>query len=287
VNVPLGSSLPRDRRDERGTGAIVRWESLPELAGLQRALGRQLAASRKAAEIGQQQVAHKTGYSRSSVAHAEAGRQLLTRDFWKTADELVRAKGALLAGYEQVQALKQEQERRSREAELAGAFALAEGFRPDETEPLQLPCSSPLPSSEAVVVASQQAWGAVRSYLIRHRTQLAKQAVRLYDPAWRLTHTPALALPSWLPSRPVPIESVMLEWVASPPRPVTTGQEAELRPVLPLRAPGHAFGQYTSALRYLSPPSLFENRPSYRLLDVSWEPVRAGNASVRVSHLFR
>jgi hypothetical protein len=33
-----------------------------EPAGLKRALGRQLAASRQAAEIGQQQLAHKTDY---------------------------------------------------------------------------------------------------------------------------------------------------------------------------------------------------------------------------------
>jgi transcriptional regulator with XRE-family HTH domain len=90
----------------------------PELAVLKRALGRQLAAARQAAEIGQQQVAHKTGYSRSSVAHAEAGRQLLTREFWNTADGLVKAEGALLAGYERVQAVKQEHERRSREVKL-------------------------------------------------------------------------------------------------------------------------------------------------------------------------
>lgn len=69
----------------------------PELVALKRALGRQLAALRKAAEIGQQQVTRKAGYSRSSVAHAEAGRQLPTRDPWKTADELVKAEGALLA----------------------------------------------------------------------------------------------------------------------------------------------------------------------------------------------
>ncbi len=243
---------------------------------LKRALGRQLAASRQAVEIGQQQVAHKTGYSRSSVAHAEAGRQLLTRDFWKTADALLRADGALLARYERVQAVKQEHERRSREAELVGAFALAGGFRQDDTEPPHLPCSAPLPSSDAVVTASQEAWRAVRSHLIRHRTQLAKQAVRLYDPAWRLPHTPALTLPSWLPSRPLPIETVTLEWVAAPPRPAITGHEAELRPVLPLRTPGHAFRQYTTAMRYLSPPGLFENRPSYRLLDVSWEPSGQG-----------
>ena len=155
-------------------------------------------------------------------------------------------------------------------------MAIAGGFRQADTELLSLPCPSPLPSPDAGVAASQQAWRAVRSHLIRHRTQLAKQAVRLYDPAWRLAHTPALALPSWLPSRPVPIETVALEWVPAPPRPAITGQEAELRLVLPLRTPGRAFHQYTSAMRYLSPPALFENRPSYRLLNVSWEPSGLG-----------
>ncbi|MGH4008751.1 MAG: helix-turn-helix domain-containing protein [Pseudonocardiaceae bacterium] len=260
-------------------------ESPPELAVLKRALGRQLAATRQAAEIGQQQVAHKTGYSRSSVAHAEAGRQLLTRDFWKTTDELVRANGALLAGYERVQAAKQEQERQSREAELVGAWG--KRLRYDDNEALHLPsCSLSLPSSDAVVAASQEAWCAVRNRLIRHRTQLAKQAVSLYDPAWRLAHTPALTLPSWLPSRPVPIEAVALEWVPRPPRPTITGHEAELRPVLPLRTPGHAFRQYTSAIRYLSPPSLFENRPSYRLLDVSWEPSGKGKLRFGLATFF-
>src|ERR1700742_2479058 len=66
----------------------------PELVALKRALGRQLAARREAAETGQQQVARKTGYSRPSVAHAEAGRQLLTRDFWTTADELLGGRGS-------------------------------------------------------------------------------------------------------------------------------------------------------------------------------------------------
>jgi hypothetical protein len=183
-----------------------------------------------------------------------------------------------------VQAVKQE--RRSREAELVGAFAIAGGFRQEGTEPLRLPCPSPLPSSDAVVAASQEAWRAVRSHLIRHRTQLAKQVVRLYDPAWRLTHAPALAPPNWLPSRPVPIETVTLEWVAAPPRPAITGHEAELRPVLPLRTPGHAFRQYTSAIRYLSPPGLFENRPSYRPLDVSWEPSGQGKLQFGLATFF-
>lgn len=98
----------------------------PELVACKRALGQQLAALRETAEIGQQQVARRTGYSRSSVAHAEAGRQLLTRDFWTTADELLQAEGVLLTSYEHVHAVKQEHEARSREAELARAYAEAQ-----------------------------------------------------------------------------------------------------------------------------------------------------------------
>jgi len=50
--------------------------------------------------------------------------------------------------------------------------------------------------------------------------------------------------------------------------------------------PGHAFPQYTSAIRYLSPPSLFENRPSYRLLDVSWEQSGEGKLQFGLSTFF-
>ena len=116
----------------------------------------------------------------------------------------------------------------------------------------------------------------VRAYLSQHGIDLARQAVRLYDPAWHVPGAPVLALSGRCPSHPAPLEDVTLEWVPSLPRPVLTGQEAELRPVLPLRAPRRAFPQYTSAIRYLSPPSLFENRPSYRFLGVSWESSRRG-----------
>jgi len=101
-------------------------EEPPELVAMRFALGQQLAALREAAEIVQQQIGHKTGYSRSSVAHAESGRQLLTREFWKTADGLLQADGALLASYEQVRAAKEEHEARSGEAALAKAYAEAQ-----------------------------------------------------------------------------------------------------------------------------------------------------------------
>ncbi|MGH3755210.1 MAG: helix-turn-helix domain-containing protein [Pseudonocardiaceae bacterium] len=98
----------------------------PGLVAMRLALGQQLAARRDAAGIVQQQIGRKTGYSRSSIAKAEAGRQLLTREFWQAADGLLQAGGALLAGYEQVRAAKEEHEARSREAALAKAYAEAQ-----------------------------------------------------------------------------------------------------------------------------------------------------------------
>jgi hypothetical protein len=42
--------------------------------------------------------------------------------------------------------------------------------------------------------------------------------------------------------------------------------EAETFPTRPLCAPGQRFDRYTSAIRHLDPPRLFESWPSYRLL---------------------
>ena len=49
-----------------------------------------------------------------------------------------------------------------------------------------------------------------------------------------------------------------------------TGTEPETEAVRPLRAPGKQFERYTSAIRYLDSPALFENRPSYRLHGLAW-----------------
>jgi hypothetical protein len=44
------------------------------------------------------------------------------------------------------------------------------------------------------------------------------------------------------------------------------GSEPESERVRPLRVAGARFGHYTSAIKHLDPPQLFESRPSYRLL---------------------
>ncbi len=47
------------------------------------------------------------------------------------------------------------------------------------------------------------------------------------------------------------------------------GSELESEETRPLRTAELRFERYTSAMRHLSPPALFESRPSYRLLDVA------------------
>ncbi len=120
------------------------------------------------------------------------------------------------------------------------------------------------------VDVSQRAWRDVRDQLIRNRTDLASRAVELYEPSWRLPHAPMLSQGSWLPDIPIALEDIELEWEPNPPKPIIVGQEPEARALLPLRTRLQAFLSYSSAIRYLSPPALFENRPCYRLLGVSF-----------------
>ena len=78
------------------------------------------------------------------------------------------------------------------------------------------------------------------------------------------------ALPALVAARvPVALEDIELEWEPNPPKPIIVGSEPEARSLLPLRTQRQTFPSYSSAIRYLSPPALFENRPCYRLLEAN------------------
>jgi DNA-binding XRE family transcriptional regulator len=66
------------------------------------ALGRQLAASRRAAGLSQEQLAPLADFSRSTIANAETGRQRVTRRFWERCDTALETGGALARGHDQV-----------------------------------------------------------------------------------------------------------------------------------------------------------------------------------------
>ncbi len=67
------------------------------------ALGVELAAYRRAAGYTQAQFAELTGYSRSTIANLETGRQHVSRDFWERADRVLRTGGVLATGYDETE----------------------------------------------------------------------------------------------------------------------------------------------------------------------------------------
>jgi transcriptional regulator with XRE-family HTH domain len=130
----------------------------------------------------------------------------------------------------------------------------------------------PVQGGSAAVVASQDEWRRIRRHFNEHRADLASAAVRLYGPQHQLGLTPLIMRPDWIPRAPVDLADVALIWNADALPAAVTGAEPEARMVCPLRAPGRQYDRYTSTVRYLDRPTLFENRPSYRLLDVTWAP---------------
>jgi len=131
---------------------------------------------------------------------------------------------------------------------------------------------------DSVVEASQHEWRQVRRHLAKHASELTALAADLYPHADRLGATALLTTRNWMASRPVNLNDLELDWLGGPQRRLVDGTEPEAGRLLPLRAPTRPFDRYSSAVRYLDRPSLFENRPTYRLLRVSLSerPARLG-----------
>ena len=80
-----------------------------DVAGAWAALGRQLAASRRAAGLSQERLAPLSGYSRSTVANAETGRQRVPRDFWERCDGALGTGSALARGFDELAAMRRQE----------------------------------------------------------------------------------------------------------------------------------------------------------------------------------
>ncbi|MGH3978501.1 MAG: helix-turn-helix domain-containing protein [Pseudonocardiaceae bacterium] len=140
------------------------------------------------------------------------------------------------------------------------------GISDEMLRPLPAPSTSVLVGAPDSVRASQEEWRRGRRDLNRRRGELARTAAGLYRSQFHVGGAPFIAPASWMPGTPLPLETIGLEWESGAIAAEVDGTEAEAVRVLPLRAPGRRFDRYTSAIRYLDKPSLFENRPSYRLL---------------------
>lgn len=83
-------------------GERVMAGQLEEIPEPRRALGLALAKFREASSLNQADLGRLTHYSRTTISHIEAARQLPGREFWEIADAAYGANGGLVAQYDEV-----------------------------------------------------------------------------------------------------------------------------------------------------------------------------------------
>ncbi|MGH3911903.1 MAG: helix-turn-helix domain-containing protein [Pseudonocardiaceae bacterium] len=119
------------------------------------------------------------------------------------------------------------------------------------------------------IAVSQLRWRDERRWLNQHRSELAKLVVQLYPAECRVPRAALLTHPEWLATEPIELGSLALGLDEGSQTAEVDGSEPESEATRPLRIAGVRFERYTSAMKHLSPPVLFESRPSYRLLAAS------------------
>jgi transcriptional regulator with XRE-family HTH domain len=115
---------------------------------------------------------------------------------------------------------------------------------------------------------SQDQWYEIRKYLGHHWTELVKRAADLYRDYPFIGSGNAFTHPDWVLAHPLSLEIdlIRMTWLQNAKPSLVNGSEPEARLGLPLHSPGHLYDRYSTAVRYLDRPWLFENRLSYRLI---------------------
>ena len=126
---------------------------------------------------------------------------------------------------------------------------------------------------------SEERWLQLTAYLNRDRHDLAVRAAAGYPPGLRVAGTPLLAPPAWRLPVPVPLDRVRLEFRPDAPRPDVPDLAAMAPYALPERADGTRYQRYSDVVAALAAPAVFENRPTYRLIEADL----AGEAGPRLA----
>ena len=98
-------------------------------------------------------------------------------------------------------------------------------------------------------------WLATRKRLRANRYELAVAAAADYPDVPKVAGTPLLTEPAWVPPAPIPLSDVDITLTAASPVD------------LPAAAGHPDFPSYSAAMAALDAPTVFENRPTWRLLD--------------------
>jgi hypothetical protein len=114
---------------------------------------------------------------------------------------------------------------------------------------------------------SASRWLRVHDYLRRNRHDLAVRAAAGYPERLRLAGTPLLSPSPWRLPVPVPLADLRLEF--RPDAPAAQGPDvAALVPqALPERQDGSRYSRFSEVIEALAAPAVFENRPTYRLVE--------------------
>jgi hypothetical protein len=78
--------------------------------------------------------------------------------------------------------------------------------------------------------------------------------------------TPLLSTPLWLPSEPIPLDKIKLQYTQAEEFDGITGTEPIVQRILPTRSDGAKYCTYSDTVASLAAPAIFENRFTYRLL---------------------
>jgi hypothetical protein len=117
------------------------------------------------------------------------------------------------------------------------------------------------------LTGSERDWLRVRRYLQEHRYELAADAAGGYRDRMTLAGTPLLTAGRWLPHAPIPLAGIGLEFCQQPALPRVTGSAEPARQALPRRGDGSRYRRYSEAMGTLAAPRVFEDRPTYRLVE--------------------
>ena len=101
-----------------------------------RALGARLAASRQAAGQNQAALARLAGYSRSTIANVETGRQHVPPEFWTKVDEALQTGGALADANDEIEAAVRREHQAAGHQAGPSLPALTSNHRAGAAEPL-------------------------------------------------------------------------------------------------------------------------------------------------------
>ena len=108
---------------------------------------------------------------------------------------------------------------------------------------------------------SRRTWLEVRRQLVDNRYRLGMEAAGEYSTDRRVAGTPLLAPAHWIPAAPLALTSVRLEF-----DPDAAFTRSAARTSLPLRPDGSHYASYAETIADLARPTVFEDRPTYRLL---------------------